>query len=196
MKKGIHPDNYRLCVFKDMSTGYAVLTKSCARFLSACRLPRLNNISVGLRVVTPISSACSGTPRTSKWTRRSSACGRTCCHRQRATLVAIHAWCRQTIRGRRCKCDSSLLVVFLQKLSPKQEVAQQRDGAVQHVPHGILARAEEDGHLSLLGLFSLGVGIRTSGGAVPSSGGYEHRWCDSMAAFQPAKPTLADTHDE
>ena len=30
MKKGIHPDNYRLCVFKDMSTDYAILTKSCA----------------------------------------------------------------------------------------------------------------------------------------------------------------------
>ena len=30
MKKDIHPDNYRLCVFKDMSTDYAVLTKSCA----------------------------------------------------------------------------------------------------------------------------------------------------------------------
>ena len=30
MKKDIHPDNYRLCVFKDMSTDYAILTKSCA----------------------------------------------------------------------------------------------------------------------------------------------------------------------
>ena len=30
MKKGIHPDNYRLCVFKDMSSDYAILTKSCA----------------------------------------------------------------------------------------------------------------------------------------------------------------------
>ena len=29
MKKDIHPDNYRLCVFKDLSTDYAVLTKSC-----------------------------------------------------------------------------------------------------------------------------------------------------------------------
>ena len=29
MKKGIHPDNYRLCVFKDMSTDFAILTKSC-----------------------------------------------------------------------------------------------------------------------------------------------------------------------
>ena len=30
MKKNIHPDNYRLCVFKDISTDYAILTKSCA----------------------------------------------------------------------------------------------------------------------------------------------------------------------
>ena len=29
MKKDIHPDNYRLCVFKDVSTDYAILTKSC-----------------------------------------------------------------------------------------------------------------------------------------------------------------------
>jgi|TARA_B110000263_G_scaffold114732_1_gene99967 large subunit ribosomal protein L31 len=29
MRKGIHPENYRLCVFKDMSTDYAILTKSC-----------------------------------------------------------------------------------------------------------------------------------------------------------------------
>ena len=30
MRKGIHPDSYRLCVFKDLSTDYAILTKSCA----------------------------------------------------------------------------------------------------------------------------------------------------------------------
>ena len=30
MKKGIHPESYRLCVFKDMSTDFAILTKSCA----------------------------------------------------------------------------------------------------------------------------------------------------------------------
>jgi large subunit ribosomal protein L31 len=30
MKKGIHPDNYRFCVFKDMSNDYTFLTKSCA----------------------------------------------------------------------------------------------------------------------------------------------------------------------
>ena len=29
MKKGIHPEEYRLCVFKDMSTEFAILTKSC-----------------------------------------------------------------------------------------------------------------------------------------------------------------------
>jgi large subunit ribosomal protein L31 len=29
MRKGIHPENYRLCVFKDMSTNYSILTKSC-----------------------------------------------------------------------------------------------------------------------------------------------------------------------
>ena len=28
MKKNIHPENYRLCVFKDISTDYAILTKS------------------------------------------------------------------------------------------------------------------------------------------------------------------------
>ncbi len=28
MKKGIHPDNYRLVVFKDMSNGYSFITKS------------------------------------------------------------------------------------------------------------------------------------------------------------------------
>ncbi len=30
MKNEIHPDNYRLCVFKDMSNGYSFLTRSCA----------------------------------------------------------------------------------------------------------------------------------------------------------------------
>ncbi len=30
MKKDIHPDNYRLVVFKDMSNGYTFLTKSTA----------------------------------------------------------------------------------------------------------------------------------------------------------------------
>jgi len=30
MKTGIHPEDYRLCVFKDMSTDYIMLTKSCA----------------------------------------------------------------------------------------------------------------------------------------------------------------------
>ena len=30
MKKEIHPESYRLCVFKDMSTDFAILTKSCA----------------------------------------------------------------------------------------------------------------------------------------------------------------------
>ena len=29
MKKDIHPDNYRFCIFKDMSTNFAILTKSC-----------------------------------------------------------------------------------------------------------------------------------------------------------------------
>jgi large subunit ribosomal protein L31 len=30
MKPEIHPENYRLCVFKDMSNGYTFLTKSCS----------------------------------------------------------------------------------------------------------------------------------------------------------------------
>ncbi|MDZ7847729.1 MAG: 50S ribosomal protein L31 [Owenweeksia sp.] len=30
MRKGIHPENYRLCVFKDMGTGDEFITKSCA----------------------------------------------------------------------------------------------------------------------------------------------------------------------
>ena len=30
MKKGIHPDKYRLVVFKDMSNGYTFMTKSTA----------------------------------------------------------------------------------------------------------------------------------------------------------------------
>ena len=30
MKTGIHPEDYRLCVFRDMSTDYMILTKSCA----------------------------------------------------------------------------------------------------------------------------------------------------------------------
>jgi large subunit ribosomal protein L31 len=30
MKKGTHPEGYKLCVFKDMSNGYAFLTKSCS----------------------------------------------------------------------------------------------------------------------------------------------------------------------
>ena len=31
MKKGIHPKNYRLVVFKDMSNGYSFLSKSTAQ---------------------------------------------------------------------------------------------------------------------------------------------------------------------
>jgi large subunit ribosomal protein L31 len=30
MKAGIHPENYRMVVFKDMSNEYTFLTKSCA----------------------------------------------------------------------------------------------------------------------------------------------------------------------
>ena len=30
MKKDIHPENYRLCVFKDISNEYTFLTRSCA----------------------------------------------------------------------------------------------------------------------------------------------------------------------
>jgi len=30
MKKDMHPENYRLVVFKDMSNGYTFLSKSCA----------------------------------------------------------------------------------------------------------------------------------------------------------------------
>lgn len=30
MRKDIHPENYRLVVFKDMSNDYAFVTKSCA----------------------------------------------------------------------------------------------------------------------------------------------------------------------
>ena len=30
MKKDIHPENYRFCVFKYMSNGYRFLTRSCA----------------------------------------------------------------------------------------------------------------------------------------------------------------------
>jgi large subunit ribosomal protein L31 len=29
MKKDIHPESYRLCVFKDMSNDYTFLTRSC-----------------------------------------------------------------------------------------------------------------------------------------------------------------------
>ena len=29
MKTGIHPEDYRLCVFKDMSSDFAIFTKSC-----------------------------------------------------------------------------------------------------------------------------------------------------------------------
>lgn len=30
MKQGIHPENYRMVVFKDMSNDYMFVTKSCA----------------------------------------------------------------------------------------------------------------------------------------------------------------------
>ena len=30
MKKDIHPENYRLVVFKDMSNDYSFISKSCA----------------------------------------------------------------------------------------------------------------------------------------------------------------------
>ena len=29
MRKDIHPDNYRFCIFKDMSSDFSILTKSC-----------------------------------------------------------------------------------------------------------------------------------------------------------------------
>jgi large subunit ribosomal protein L31 len=29
MRKEIHPDSYRFCIFKDMSSDFAILTKSC-----------------------------------------------------------------------------------------------------------------------------------------------------------------------
>ncbi|MDC0249551.1 type B 50S ribosomal protein L31 [Flavobacteriales bacterium] len=29
MRKDIHPVNYRFCIFKDMSTDFSILTKSC-----------------------------------------------------------------------------------------------------------------------------------------------------------------------
>ena len=29
MKKNTHPENYRMCVFKDVSTDFAILTRSC-----------------------------------------------------------------------------------------------------------------------------------------------------------------------
>ena len=31
MKKGIHPEEYRLVIFKDMSNGYTFLSSSCAK---------------------------------------------------------------------------------------------------------------------------------------------------------------------
>ncbi|MEH0007104.1 MAG: 50S ribosomal protein L31, partial [Flavobacteriales bacterium] len=31
MKSGIHPDNYRLVAFRDMSNGYTFITRSTAR---------------------------------------------------------------------------------------------------------------------------------------------------------------------
>jgi large subunit ribosomal protein L31 len=37
MRKGIHPENYRLCVFKDMSTDYAILTKSCVESIETIK---------------------------------------------------------------------------------------------------------------------------------------------------------------
>jgi len=37
MRKGIHPENYRLCVFKDMSTNYAILTKSCVESIETIK---------------------------------------------------------------------------------------------------------------------------------------------------------------
>lgn len=30
MKTGIHPENYRLCIFRDMSNGEEILIRSCA----------------------------------------------------------------------------------------------------------------------------------------------------------------------
>ena len=30
MKKDIHPENYRMVIFKDMSNDYAFMTRSCA----------------------------------------------------------------------------------------------------------------------------------------------------------------------
>ena len=32
MKKGIHPENYRLVAFKDMSNDVVFITRSCAKY--------------------------------------------------------------------------------------------------------------------------------------------------------------------
>ena len=38
MKKGIHPDNYRLVAFRDMSNGYTFVTKSTANTKETVKL--------------------------------------------------------------------------------------------------------------------------------------------------------------
>ena len=45
MKKGIHPENYRLVVMKDMSTGYSILTKSTAPSKENVRINTLSLIN-------------------------------------------------------------------------------------------------------------------------------------------------------
>lgn len=38
MKKGIHPENYRLVVFRDMSNGYEFISKSTASTGETCEI--------------------------------------------------------------------------------------------------------------------------------------------------------------
>ena len=45
MKKGIHPENYRLVVFKDMSNGTTTITKSTAATKETIEIDGVESVS-------------------------------------------------------------------------------------------------------------------------------------------------------
>ncbi len=45
MKKGVHPENYRLVAFKDMSNGETFITRSCADSKETIKIDGVINVS-------------------------------------------------------------------------------------------------------------------------------------------------------
>ena len=56
MKKDIHPENYRLVVFKDMSNDYSFVSKSCAPSSETTKWEDGNEYPYKIRNISQIAS--------------------------------------------------------------------------------------------------------------------------------------------